>query len=91
MAAWLNTHASQGKFNRHTNIAAADTHSVVDQVRPTTLQATDQETNPNSHRRRHTPHHLHSSHLQSLAKLIARDKAVSTFWNCTHKPSKRKN
>jgi hypothetical protein len=26
----------------------------------------------------------------SLAKLIARDKAVSTFWNCTRKPSRRR-
>jgi hypothetical protein len=44
---------------------------------------------PNSHRRRRTPHRPPHSHRQSLAKLIARDKAVSTFWNCTRKPSKR--
>jgi hypothetical protein len=74
-----------------TIITAADTHSVVTQVRPSTLQATDQETTPNSHRHRQTPHRLLHSHLQSLAKLIARDKAVSTFWNCTRKPSKRES
>jgi hypothetical protein len=61
----------------------------VTQVRPTTLQATDREMIPNSHQRRHTPHHPPHSRRQSLAKLIARDKAMSTFWNFTHKPSKR--
>jgi hypothetical protein len=61
----------------------------VAQVRPTTLQATEREMIPNSHRRRRTPHRPPHSHRQSLAKLIARDKAVSTFWNCTRKPSKR--
>jgi hypothetical protein len=60
------------------------------QVRPTTLQATDRENDPNSHQRRRNHHRPPHSHLHSLAKLIARDKAVSTFWNCTHKPSKRK-
>jgi hypothetical protein len=43
---------------------------------------------PSSHRRRRNHHHLSSSLLHSMTKLIARDKAVSTFWNCTHKPSK---
>jgi hypothetical protein len=46
---------------------------------------------PSSHRRRRTPHHHPHNLLQNLAKLIARDKAVSTFWNCTRKPSKRGN
>jgi hypothetical protein len=68
---------------------AADTCSVVTQVRPTTLQATAREMIPNSHRRRHSPHRPPHSHRQSLAKLIARDKAVSTFWNCTRKPPRR--
>jgi hypothetical protein len=54
-----------------------------------TLQATDRETDPSSHRRRQTPHHRHHSLHHNLTKLIARDKAVSTFWNCTRKPSKR--
>jgi hypothetical protein len=43
------------------------------------LQATNQETDPSSHRRRRTPHHHHRSLLHNLAKLIARDKTVSTF------------
>jgi hypothetical protein len=34
---------------------------------------------PSSHRRRRNHHHLPRSLLHSLAKLIARDKAVSTF------------
>jgi hypothetical protein len=37
------------------------------------------------HRHGRTPHH----HPHNLTKLIARDKAVSTFRNCTRKPSKR--
>jgi hypothetical protein len=41
---------------------------------------------PSLHQHRRTPHH----HPHNLTKLIARDKAVSTFWNCTCKPSKRK-
>jgi hypothetical protein len=43
---------------------------------------------PSSHR--HHRNHLHLPHslLHSLTKLIARDKAVSIFWNCTRKPSK---
>jgi hypothetical protein len=45
---------------------------------------------PNLHRRRHNHHRPPHSHLHNLAKLIARDKAVSTFWNYTRKPSKRK-
>jgi hypothetical protein len=45
---------------------------------------------PSSHRHRRNNHHLPRSLLHSLTKLIARDKAVSTFWNCTRKPSKRK-
>jgi hypothetical protein len=45
---------------------------------------------PSSHRRRHNHRHLPCSLLHSLTKLIAMDKVVSTFWNCTHKPSKRK-
>jgi hypothetical protein len=43
---------------------------------------------PSLHRRRRSHRHLPSSLLHNLAKLIARDKAVSTFWNCTRKPSK---
>jgi hypothetical protein len=40
------------------------------------------------HRRHRTLlHHPHSLH--NVAKLISRDKAVSTFWNCTRKPPKR--
>jgi hypothetical protein len=54
-----------------------------------TLQAPDRETDPSSHQHRQTPHHRHHSLLHNLTKLIARDKAVSTFWNCTRKPSKR--
>jgi hypothetical protein len=46
---------------------------------------------PSSHRRRGSHCHLLSSLLQNLAKLIARDKAVSTFWNCTRKLSKREH
>jgi hypothetical protein len=34
---------------------------------------------PSLHQRRRTPHHHHRSFLHDLAKLIARDKAVSTF------------
>jgi hypothetical protein len=35
---------------------------------------------PSSHRRRRTHHHLHWSLPLGLTKLIARDKAMSTFW-----------
>jgi hypothetical protein len=35
---------------------------------------------PSSHRLCHSHHHLPHSHLPGLTKLIARDKAVSTFW-----------
>jgi hypothetical protein len=35
---------------------------------------------PSSHQRRRSLQHLPSSLLHSLTKLIARDKAVSTFW-----------
>jgi hypothetical protein len=45
---------------------------------------------PSLHRRRRNHRHLPSSLLHSLTKLIARDKAVSTFWNCTRKPSRKK-
>jgi hypothetical protein len=43
---------------------------------------------PSSHRRRRNHRHLPHSLLHSLTKLIARYKDVSTFWNCTRKPSK---
>jgi hypothetical protein len=45
---------------------------------------------PSSHRHRRIHRHLPCSLLHSLTKLIARDKAMSTFWNCTRKPSKEK-
>jgi hypothetical protein len=45
---------------------------------------------PSSHRHRRSHRHLLRSLLHNLAKLIARDKAMSTFWNCTHKPSRRR-
>jgi hypothetical protein len=45
---------------------------------------------PSLHRRHRTSHHCPHNLLHYLTKLIARDKAVSTFWNCTRKPSKRK-
>jgi hypothetical protein len=35
---------------------------------------------PSSHQRHRNPHHLPCSLLHSLTKLIARDKAMSTFW-----------
>jgi hypothetical protein len=35
---------------------------------------------PSSHQRRRNHRHLHCSLLHSLTKLIARDKAMSTFW-----------
>jgi hypothetical protein len=38
---------------------------------------------PSSHWRRRTPHHRPHNLLHNLTKLIARDKAMSTFWNCT--------
>jgi hypothetical protein len=43
---------------------------------------------PSLHQRHRFHHHLHWSIPPGLTKLIARDKAVSTFWNCTRKPSK---
>jgi hypothetical protein len=85
MATWPNSNASQGKF---TNIAAGNTNSVGSPGHASTLQATDRETDPSSRRHHRTPHH-HPRSLHNLAKLIARDKAVSTFWNCTRKPPKR--
>jgi hypothetical protein len=63
--------------------------SIGSPCRASTVQATDRETDPSSHRRRRTPHHHHHNLLHNLTKLIARDKAVSTFWNCTCKPPKR--
>jgi hypothetical protein len=87
MATWPNLNASQGKFSKH---CSGIKSSVGNPCRASTLQATDRETDPSSHRRRRTPHHHHRSHHHNLTKLIARDKAVSTFWNCTRKPSKRK-
>jgi hypothetical protein len=85
MATWPNSNASQGKFTKH---SSGNIGSVGSPGHASTLQATDQETDPSSHRRRQTPHH-HPRSLHNLAKLIARDKAVSTFWNCTRKPPKR--
>jgi hypothetical protein len=86
MATWPNSNASQGKFTKH---SSGITNSVDSPCHASTLQATDRETNPSSHRRRRTPHHHHRSRLHNLTKLIARDKAVSTFWNCTLKPPKK--
>jgi hypothetical protein len=86
MATWLNPTASQAKFTKH---SSGITNSVDSPCHASTLQATDRETDPSSHRRHRTPHHHHRSHLHNLAKLIARDKAESTFWNCTRKPPKR--
>jgi hypothetical protein len=85
MATWLNSNASQGKFTKHSSGIKS---SVGSPYRASTLQATDRETDPSSHRRRQTPLHHHRSLLHNLAKLIARDKAVSAFWNCTRKPPK---
>jgi hypothetical protein len=63
-----------------TNITIADVRvASVTRVMPTTLQVTDQETDPNSHWHRRTHHYLPRSPLYNLTKLIARDKAMSTF------------
>jgi hypothetical protein len=59
-------------------------------VMPTTLQAIWLGDVPSSHQRHRNHRHLPRSLLHSLTKLIARDKAVSTFWNYTRKPSKKK-
>jgi hypothetical protein len=61
------------------NIAAEFKSSISSPRRASTLQATDRETDPSSHRHRQTPHHHHRNLLHNLTKLIARDKAVSTF------------
>jgi hypothetical protein len=53
--------------------------SVGDPSRASTLQETDRETIPSSHRHRQNHHRPPHSCVHSLAKLIARDKAVSTF------------
>jgi hypothetical protein len=76
MATWPNSNASQDKFTKHSSGIKS---SVSSPCRASTLLATDRETDPSSHRRRQTPHHHHRSLLHNLAKLIARDKAVSTF------------
>jgi hypothetical protein len=76
MATWPNLNASQGKFTKHSSGIKS---SVGSPCRASTLQATDQETDPSSHRHRQTPHHHHRNLLYNLTKLIARDKAVSTF------------
>jgi hypothetical protein len=86
MATWPNSNASQGKFTKH---SSGNTSSIGSLGHASTLQATDRETDPSSHRCRRTPHRRHHSHHHNLAKLIARDKAVSTFWNCTRKPPKK--
>jgi hypothetical protein len=49
-------------------------------VMPTTLQATNWETFLARTGVVETPHHHPHNLLHNLAKLIARDKAVSTFW-----------
>jgi hypothetical protein len=87
MATWLNSNASQGKSSKH---CSGIKSSIGSPCRASTLQATDRETDPSSHQRRRTPHHHHHSHHHNLTKLIARDKAVSTFWNYTRKPPKMK-
>jgi hypothetical protein len=75
MATWPNLNATQGKFTRQ---CSGYKGSVGSPCHASTLQATDRETVPSSRRHRRTPpHHLHSLH--NLAKLIARDKAVSTL------------
>jgi hypothetical protein len=86
MATWPNSNASQGKFTKHSSGIKS---SVGSPCRAYTQQATDRETDPSSHWHCRTPHHHHRSLLHNLAKLIAKDKAVSTFWNCTRKPPKR--
>jgi hypothetical protein len=85
MATWPNSNATQGKFPKQCNGYKG---SVDSPSHASTLQATDRETDPSLHRHRRTPHH-HLCSLRNLIKLIARDKAVSTFWNCTRKPPKR--
>jgi hypothetical protein len=72
-----------------TNSCSGYKCSVGSPCRASTLQATDREMDPSSHRRRRTPHHHRHSVHHNLTKLIARDKAVSTFWNCIRKPPKR--
>jgi hypothetical protein len=76
MATWLNLNATQGKF---TNSYSGYKGSIGSSVHASTLQATDQEMGPSSHRHRQTPHLRHHSLPHNLTKLIARDKAVSTF------------
>jgi hypothetical protein len=76
MATWPNSNASQGKFTKHSSGIKS---SVGSPRRASTLQATDWEMDPSSHWHHRTPHHHHRSLLYNLAKLIARDKAVSTF------------
>jgi hypothetical protein len=63
-----------------TNSCSGYKGSVGSPCHASTLQATDQETDPSSHQHRRTPHHRHHSLHHNLTKLIARDKAVSTFW-----------
>jgi hypothetical protein len=77
MATWPNSNATQGKF---INSCSGYKGSVGSPVHASTLQATDQEMSPSSHWHRRTPHHHHHSLHHNLTKLIARDKAVSTFW-----------
>jgi hypothetical protein len=86
MATWSNSNATQGKFTKHCSRYKG---SVGSPCHASTLQATDREMDPSSHRRRRTPHHHHRNLHHNLTKLIASDKAVSTFWNCTRKPPKR--
>jgi hypothetical protein len=85
MATWPNSNATQGKFTKQ---CSGYKGSVDSPCHASTLQATDPETDPSSLWHRRTPHH-HLRSLHNLAKLIARDKAVSTFWNSTRKPPKR--
>jgi hypothetical protein len=77
MATWPNSNATQGKF---TNSSSGYKGSVGSPVHASTLQATDQEMGPSSHRHCRTSHLRHHSLPHNLTKLIARDKAVSTFW-----------
>jgi hypothetical protein len=60
-------------------------------VMPTTLQATDWETFLVRTGVVELLTIVFIFFTNNLAKLIARDKAVSTFWNCTRKPSKRES
>jgi hypothetical protein len=76
MATWPNSNASQGKSTSH---FSGNKSSVGSPCHASTLQATDRETDPSSHRHRRTPHHHHRNLLHNLTKLLARDKAVSTF------------